>query len=192
MINWNVLAQAPNPGQAFMDSFNQARQMKQREELMRQQQQEHREDRQLRRDTLQAQQQRALLEQHKDKILIGAKIVRELGVKDEASWQQARTIAQQMGIDLSDIPLNYDPRYVQGLIATADALDPPKQGQLVPFTQGGGVARMGPGGLEILVMPNDGSQPTGAPVNAPPVLTDEDILRMEQGGQSPSGSGGFL
>lgn len=75
----------------------------------------------------QQKQQQAALEQHRESIVTGAKIFRQLGVKDDASYQQARGIAQQMGIDLADVPPQYDPQYVQGVIAIADTFAPPKQ-----------------------------------------------------------------
>jgi hypothetical protein len=135
------------------------------------------------------------LEAHRENILKGAQIFRQLGVKDEGTYQQARQMAAQMGLDVSQVPPNYDPAYVQGVVSLADAFAPQAEHrpQLVPFTEGGGVARLNQqtGQVEVMVMPNPGGQQAGAPVNASPVLSDDDIMRMEQGGQSPSGSGGF-
>jgi hypothetical protein len=69
------------------------------------------------------------LEAHREKIVMGAKIVRQIQPKDDAGWQQVLQMAQQVGIDLADVPRNFDQQYVQGLISVADALDPQKEEQ---------------------------------------------------------------
>jgi hypothetical protein len=76
-------------------------------------------------------QQQALkgLEAHREKIVMGAKIVRQLQPKDDAGWQQVLQMAQQVGIDLADVPRNFDPQYVQGLVSVADALAPQREAQ---------------------------------------------------------------
>lgn len=73
--------------------------------------------------------QRAAVEAQRENIITGARIIRELKPTDDASWQQALVAAQRMGVDISEVPPAYDPQYVQGLIATADALKPENQGQ---------------------------------------------------------------
>jgi hypothetical protein len=62
--------------------------------------------------------------------------------------------------------------------------DKPSAGQMVPFTPGGGVARYDPatGQVSVVVQPNEGGHPTGAPVGQP--LTDEQMRQMMNGGQS--------
>jgi hypothetical protein len=72
-------------------------------------------------------QQMAALEQHRESIVKGAQIFRQLGVKDEAGYQQALQVARQAGIDLRDVPPNFDPQYVSGVVAIADAFEPQKQ-----------------------------------------------------------------
>lgn len=67
--------------------------------------------------------QSAALKANQEKILLGAKIVRQVNPKDEASWQMARQAAQRAGVDISDVPPNYDPNYVQQLVTVADALE---------------------------------------------------------------------
>lgn len=53
--NWNALMNAPNAGEAFTNAFNQARQRKQQEELMRMQVEDRQEDRSMRREQFEAQ-----------------------------------------------------------------------------------------------------------------------------------------
>jgi hypothetical protein len=67
------------------------------------------------------------LESHRENIIAGAKIFRQIGVKDQASYDMARQMAQQVGIDLSEVPPQYDPQYVDGVVKIADALAPEKQ-----------------------------------------------------------------
>lgn len=195
-VQWNALLNAPNPGQAFMDSFNQARQMRQREAMFAQQQREHQEDRQLKRDTLEAQQHRAALEQHRDKILTGAKIVRQFQPRDQATWDQARAAAAQLGIDVSGIPAVWDQtaqQYAQGLIGIAEAMEKDVQAPSfireadalgIPRNEAAQLWRQRQGTVVINGVPHIMQAGDG---QAPPVLTDEDILRME-GGQSGGGS----
>lgn len=63
------------------------------------------------------------LKRNQDKILMGAKIIRQINPQDEAGWQMARQAAQQVGLDLSDVPPNYDPNYVRSLTSIADAME---------------------------------------------------------------------
>jgi hypothetical protein len=67
------------------------------------------------------------LEADRENIIKGGQIFRQLGVKDEASYQQARQMAAQIGMDVSQVPPNYDERYVQGVVSLADTFAPPKQ-----------------------------------------------------------------
>jgi hypothetical protein len=69
----------------------------------------------------QSQQHQQALEAHRDNILKGAQIIRQLGVKDQAGWDQARAMAGQMGIDLSEVPAQFDPNYIHGMVSIADA-----------------------------------------------------------------------
>jgi hypothetical protein len=48
-------------------------------------------------------------------------------------------MAHQAGIDTSEVPPHFDPQYVQGVVQLADTFAPQPNGQLVPFTEGGGV-----------------------------------------------------
>lgn len=144
MNPYNQLANPAQVGQHLMQSFQQGGQMRQQMETqnalsqyaLNPQDPKGREalarwNPQL---AIQLQQQEAQnaikgLEAHREKVLMGAKIVRQVNPKDDAGWQQVRAMAQQVGINLADVPPNYDPQYVQGLIAVADAFDPQKQAQ---------------------------------------------------------------
>jgi len=57
------------------------------------------------------------------------------GVTDENSYQQARSQAQQYGIDLSGAPANYDPAWIDQQKTTVQALSTP-QGQAALSTAG--------------------------------------------------------
>lgn len=68
-------------------------------------------------------QQSEALKQNRERVLLGAKIVREINPQDEGSWQVARQAAQRAGVDISDVPANFDPNYVRSLISVADAME---------------------------------------------------------------------
>lgn len=127
-VNWNALAQAPNAGLAFSDAFQRAQQMKQQQALQAQQMQEHQEDRAFRQQQMQAQQHQAYIEQNRENIVRGAQIIRQVQPQDQAGWDRARALAQQAGVDVSQVPPQFDPQYVQGISALADALAPQKAG----------------------------------------------------------------
>jgi hypothetical protein len=161
------------------------------------------------------------LEAHREKIIMGAQIVRQIQPKDEAGWQQVRAMAQQVGIDLADVPPNFDPQYVQGLISVADAFEPQKQQgtamqQNYEFLQGQDpqlaqsylknqaegaplIASNGDGTFTII--PRNMAQ---GPQGGPQPGTVEDGFRFKggnpadpnswepvNGGQTPQASGGF-
>lgn len=74
----------------------------------------------------QAATQKAGLEAHRENIKLGAQIIRKVQPKDQASWDQARALAQQAGVNLAEVPAQFDPEYVQNIVRVADALDPQK------------------------------------------------------------------
>lgn len=124
------------------------------------------------------------LEQHRDNIVKGAQLIRQIQPKDDAGWQQVLAIAQQAGIDTREVPPHFDEQYVKGVVQLADTFAPQAgaQGKDIPVPQGGAVLHVNPDRTsQWTVMPNG---PTPQP------LTDEQIQQME-GGQSPQGSGGF-
>lgn len=69
------------------------------------------------------------LEAHRENIVMGAKIFRQFGVKDQATYDAAKQAAQMAGIDISQVPPQFDPQYVQGVVTIADAFEPQKQTQ---------------------------------------------------------------
>lgn len=115
-------------------------------------------------------QAKAQLGAHYDSVLKGAQLIRQTQPKDQASWDQTLMLARQSGIDISEVPPQFDPNYVQQIVQLADAFKPQERHnpQLVPFTQGGGVARYNQqtGQMETLVMPNDGGHAAGDSVNS--------------------------
>jgi hypothetical protein len=152
------------------------------------------------------------LEAHREKIVMGAKIVRQIQPKDQAGWQQVLATASQLGIDLADVPTTWDQQtaqYAQGLVSIADALEPqkPQSDRFIPLQPGGSLARIGPDGQpQIVFQQNDGSHPIGAQVQqgSPQPGMVEDGYRFRggnpadpnswepvNGGQTPQASGGF-
>lgn len=158
---------------------------------------------------------KAQLAQHQDSILKGAQIVRELKPTDQASWDRARALAAQAGVDISQVPAQFDPQYAQGVVHLADALDP--KGRSEGFTLSPGQVRYGPNGQVIangppdkpryysvppggMLVPEPGS--VGAQVGPQPGAI-EDGYRFKGGnpadpnswepvgGPTPSASGGF-
>jgi hypothetical protein len=201
-VMWNLLGAYPNPGEAFAQSFQQG--MAQRQE----QQQRNAlaalamnpADPQAQSAAAQfapqavmqarAQQQQSVqqqLEAHRDNILKGAELIRQVQPKDQASWDQARALAAQAGIDISEVPAQFDPQYVQGITALADAFAPQTQHnpQIVTTQAGGGVFRIDPatGQAIPLILPNDGSHAPGAPANMPRVTDQASYDAIPPGGQ---------
>lgn len=123
---------------------------------------------------------RAQLKDHQGQIELGAKIVRQVQPKDQAGWNQALMIAQQAGVDISQVPQQFDPNYAQQLVSLADVLAPRKedQGRIITPQPGGGAGLYENGQFKWIVQPNDGSQPAGAPAQP---LSDEDIMRLKGG-----------
>lgn len=144
-VNWNMgYQQGPNIGQQFQQAYEAGTQRRRQDELrnalrgvatnpddpnavnaliqadpvqgmqFRQQQQQG---------------QQAASERQREQIRLGARIVRQINPRDEAGWQQALAIARQAGVDLSQVPQNFDPNYVQQLIQAGQALETQQGGQ---------------------------------------------------------------
>lgn len=119
------------------------------------------------------------------------------GVTDEASYQHARASAAHLGLDLAQVPANFDPEWVQQSHREARALQGATDHDLMAVAQGsavidrttGAVVYRNPNQPRYYSVPQGGrleldpsyQGPTqdGAP---PRVLTDDDIRRMEHGG----------
>lgn len=144
--------------------------------------------------------QRQQLEQRRADLPFVGKLLGS--VRDEASYQQARGVAQQYGLDLSGAPPSYDPQWVESQKATVQALSDPKAQEALstfgkiatdeglapgspPYQQrvrelwqadqqkfyalapGGGLASVGAGGnAQLVIAPNPGTAPAGAPISA--------------------------
>jgi hypothetical protein len=142
-------------------------------------------------------------------LLKGAQIIRQFNPTDKATWQQARSAAQQAGIPLDNVPANFDPNFVKQLITTADALEPEKMETITVdgivldkrtmqpiYESPYAIIRSGPGGIYAqdrvgLAGLRAGTAPKpGAVIDAPQGLPQGWSFE-DEGGPSPGGSGGF-
>lgn len=141
-VNWALgLQQGPDPGQRFMQAYEQG--TKRREENEQRQAMaalaQNPDDPAAFRAlaarnpqiAMQFRQQREqskaqALEAHRENIVNGAKIIRQFQPKDQAGWDRVRQVAAQAGIDISEVPPQFDPQYVQGVVSLADAFAPQK------------------------------------------------------------------
>jgi hypothetical protein len=118
---------------------------------------------------------KAQLAQHQDSIVKGAEIIRQFNPKDQQSYTQALMAAQQAGIDISQVPQEYNPQYVDGVVKLADALKP-QAGDGIHFITpqpGGGAYGYDPRTEKVttIIQPNNGvSSPT--PGSPPPQAID--------------------
>lgn len=143
-VNWALGLQQSNPGQAFAQAFQQGMQDNRQNtarNAMAALVQDPTNQRALAAlakadpqvamqfQHQQAQQTMTGLDQHRENIVKGAQIIRQINPKDDASWRQALSIAHQAGIDLTGVPTNYDPQYANGLVSLADAFAPQKEAQ---------------------------------------------------------------
>jgi hypothetical protein len=74
-------------------------------------------------------QAKAGLQEYQGQLEVGAKIIRQVQPKDQAGWNQALAMAQQYGVDVSQIPQAWDQGgadYAQNLSGLANALFPDK------------------------------------------------------------------
>jgi hypothetical protein len=129
----------------------------------------------------QIEQVKAQLGQHHDNIIQGAQILRQFNPKDQASYTAALQAAQAAGIDISQVPQQYNEQYVQGVIHIADALKPEGSTEVVVTPQPGAAAYMydkAAGTTKQIVFPEgQGPQP----------LSDDQVRQM-MGGQAGSPS----
>lgn len=134
----------------------------------------------------QLQYHKAQMAEHQDSILKGAQILRQFNPQDQASYTQALMAAQQAGIDVSQVPQQYDKSYVDGVVHLADALKPQSSdnAHFITPQPGGGAYMYDPrsGGVQTIIQPNDGTQQPGAAVasSGPPPQAVE-YLRANPG-----------
>jgi hypothetical protein len=126
----------------------------------------------------QLEQTKAGLEQHRDNIIKGAQLIRQMNPKDDASWQQTLAVAHQAGIDVSQVPPHFDPQYIQGVIQLADTFAPKAGGD--GFTLSPGQVRYGLDGKPMASVPG---QPRYYPVPPGGKL----VLDPSYGGGAPQG-----
>lgn len=116
------------------------------------------------------------LDQHRDNIVKGAQLIRQMQPKDDAGWQQVLQVAHQAGIDVSEVPPHFDPQYVQGVVQLADTFAPQASDvQYMPLQEGGSVAAINKrtNTANILVAPNDGSHQPGSSAGNLPQVHDQ-------------------
>lgn len=140
----------------------------------------------------------AKLEANRENITKGAQIARQMKPQDQASWDATLQVAAQAGIDTSNVPREYNPQYIQGLVATADAFEPIKAEAsslqfLTPENGGVFVGDKRSGAVRAAVLPNPGNKPTGAHAAASslPVVSDQqsyDAIPAGQEFQDPNGN----
>lgn len=123
-----------------------------------------------------------------------------MGAKGLPYEQRRAYIMENAGLLLAngvtdELIANFDPSDARLDGVIRDGLTVEQQmPKSVTTPPGGGVYRMDPlsGGVTTAIAPNPGGFAAGSPVDgAPPVLTDEDIMRMENGGPTPTASGDF-
>lgn len=142
----------------------------------------------------QIEQHKALLAQHQDGIVKGAQIIRQFNPKDQPTYTRALMAAQAMGVDISQVPQQYDPQYVDGILKAADALKPEAGDNMKFLTPqpGGGAYGYDPrtGQITTLIQPNDNPALAGQPVQGMPAVGSV-VADPRIGGPTPQASGGF-
>lgn len=146
------------------------------------------------------------IENNRDRFIAGAQFLQ--GVQDQATYAQRRQQFAQAGYDVSDIPEQYDPQYVQGVVEIGTRLQAAGQRSTGPTSfqrdlTGAGIDPNSDEGRRLLrnryaspprIMMVNGV-PTlvsdGGDGDTPQVLTDEDIQRMDQGGPASPAPGNF-
>jgi hypothetical protein len=157
-------------------------------------------------------QAKASLQQYQGQLGVGAKIIRQVQPKDQAGWSQALAMAQQYGVDVSQIPQAWDQggsEYAQNLSGLANALFPEKQNEgpssyqeyqraqadpayakFLTERQGPLIANNGDGTFTIIPRQTiQGTQPApqaGGDVPPPPPG-----FQLDNGGPTPPASGAF-
>lgn len=186
-VNWGLGIQQGNPGESFVNAFNQGMQRNEQTAaknalatlvqnpndpnalaaLAKTNPEAAMQFRQQQMENVKAQ-----LGQHYDSVLKGAEILRQFNPKDQQSYSQALAAAQQAGIDISQVPQEYNPQYVDGIIHIADAFKPQADNnvQNIPYQQGGGVLQYDKrsGAVRQLVVPNEDPSRTGQPAGQGP------------------------
>ena len=211
-VNWGLGVPQTNAGNAFMDAYKQG-QVQHRQDAARQAMgnlvQNPNDPQALAAlakvdpsAAMQFRQQqieyhKAQLAEHQDSILKGAQIIRETNPQDQASWTRSLALAQQAGVDISQIPQVWNEetkQYAAGVVHLADAFKPQASNmdKFIPLQPGGSVAKVNPqtGQVEMVVLPNEGGHAAGAPAQAGAVPPLPPGFQLD-GGPAPQGPGGF-
>jgi hypothetical protein len=123
-IQWNLLQGADIPG-AFNQGLQTAQRnaLLQRETALREQEvdQRGRIFEQQQQDRQRQQQQEVTADQQR-LIVTGARIIEQVRPQDQAGWQQVIATARQLGLDVSQVPQQFDPAYAQQVVQAAQAI----------------------------------------------------------------------
>ncbi len=72
--------------------------------------------------------QAAMQRTAQENIVKGARVLRQMKPTDQASWDAALQAAQTIGVDISNVPREYNPEFAQRIVQAADAIEgPPKE-----------------------------------------------------------------
>lgn len=66
------------------------------------------------------------LEANREDIVKGAQLLRQFKPKDQVGWNAWLSASEQLGIDTSNAPKEFNQQYADGMIAAADAFEPAK------------------------------------------------------------------
>jgi len=120
MADFNILFQGQNPGAATANAFLGGMQLRQTQDQRAQLMQQRQQQLDLERQKAEAEQRATQLKQTRDNLTTTLQL---LGTAtDEASYQRNRQTAVQLGLDVSQIPPNFDPNWVKQSAAQAQAL----------------------------------------------------------------------
>lgn len=125
-VNWNALMAYPNAGQSFASAFQAGQEQNRQRALEQRQMQQQDQARAFQMQRMQSDDAMKALDAHRENILKGAQLIRQFQPKDDAGWQQLLMVAQQAGIDTSEVPPHYDPQYIEGVVHLADTFAPEK------------------------------------------------------------------
>lgn len=112
---------------------------------------------------------------------------------DEGSYQQARQTAAQMGLDVSQVPPNFDPQWVQNTAAQAQAMQGKLQQQTADiqnyeYALGHGFRGDFPSYMQIAHPPSPVTIPYGATVTQPGQQQMPRVSSPQEASQLPPGT----
>jgi RNA polymerase-binding transcription factor DksA len=199
MANWNALMQAPDAGAATVNAFNQSRDRKQNEELQGIRMREHQEDRQFQREGRAIEQRKAQLAEAREKLTMTVQLMDGATAQD---WGQRLQAAQGMGLDVSQVPPQFDPQWLQQSSHQARVLLGKIDQELMAVAPGTTVInkrtgqpvyqnQRGPRYIPVQAGGRLVLDPASVGGATPPMVGGDDDEWETIGGPSPGGSGGF-